>query len=374
MVLMALWLRFKKCALCRGRTLISLYLGALLLDEVFAKTKDNARMQNQSLIDPFGRHIDYLRISVTDRCDFRCTYCMAEDMVFTPRNQLLSLEELSFIGETFVHLGVKRVRITGGEPLIRRGVDLLVGRLSAIDPDLDVCMTTNGNQLERYAESLKAQGLKRLNVSLDTLNPGQFRALTRTGDLNRVLAGLSAAKRAGFERIKLNCVALKNQNDDALIELVAYAIKNEFDISFIEEMPLGNTTAHDLKGAHLSSQSIREILSRSYRLRESHFKTGGPSRYWSVSGSRSKIGFISPHSHNFCDTCNRVRLTAEGRLLLCLGNEHSLDLRDVVRRYPFNRERLVDAIFRALTLKPEKHHFDLNEPPQILRFMNTTGG
>ena len=331
-------------------------------------------MHSSSLIDPFGRHIEYLRISVTDRCDFRCTYCMAEDMVFTPRSELLTLEELGFIGETFLELGVKRIRITGGEPLVRRDVDQLVGKLSAVSSNLDISMTTNGNQLRRYAEQLKANGLKRLNVSLDTLNPVKFKVLTRTGELENVLNGLDAAKRAGFERIKLNCVALKHQNDDELTDLVAYAIENGFDISFIEEMPLGNTTAHDLKGAHLASHGIREILSQSYELIESAYKTGGPSRYWTIKGSDCKVGFISPHSHNFCDTCNRVRLTAEGRLLLCLGNEHSLDLREVVRRHPFDRQHLTDAIFHALTLKPEKHHFNLDEPPQILRFMNATGG
>lgn len=331
-------------------------------------------MHTDSLVDPFGRTVDYLRISVTDRCDFRCTYCMAEDMVFAPRRDLLTLEELAFVGETFVELGVKRVRITGGEPLVRRGVSQLIDALHQANNKLDISMTTNGNQLERYAKDLRQAGLQRLNVSLDTLNSGLFKTLTRTGDIRQVFKGLEAAKQVGFERIKLNCVALKGQNDHELSDLVNFAIDNDFDISFIEEMPLGNTTAHDLKAAHLAGGAIREILAKHLDLAVSDHKTGGPSRYWSVIGTNTKVGFISPHSHNFCDTCNRVRLTAEGRLLLCLGNEHSLDLRAVVRQYPFDKERLIAAIRQALTLKPERHHFDLDEPPQILRFMNATGG
>ncbi|WP_370298944.1 GTP 3',8-cyclase MoaA [Pontibacterium sp.] len=326
------------------------------------------------LIDGFGRKIDYIRLSVTDRCDFRCVYCMAEDMEFLPRAKVLSLEELATLGESFVNLGIKRIRLTGGEPLVRRGVIDLIAKLSAL-PGLDeVTLTTNGSQLSKFAKPLKEAGLKRINISLDSLNPERFARMTRRDMLHQVLAGVDAAVAEGFEKIKLNAVVMKNHNDDEILPLVDYAQQRGIDISFIEEMPLGNTTAHDLKGAHLASHGIREILSQSYELIESAYKTGGPSRYWTIKGSDCKVGFISPHSHNFCDTCNRVRLTAEGRLLLCLGNEHSLDLREIVRRHPFDRQHLTDAIFHALSLKPEKHHFNLDEPPQILRFMNATGG
>lgn len=331
-------------------------------------------MANTPLIDAFGREIEYLRISVTDRCDFRCTYCMAEEMTFTPRNQLLSLEELMFIGQTFIELGVSRIRLTGGEPLIRKGVAQLASALSESDPDLDLSMTTNGSRLGEFAEALRASGVKRLNVSLDTLSQSRFKKLTRTGELSNVLNGLEVAKTVGFERIKLNCVALRGQNDDELSDLVAFARDKHFDISFIEEMPLGETTAHNRKDAFLPSSEIRELLANQFQLTPSQYTSGGPSRYWSVAGSDIRVGFISPNSHNFCDTCNRVRLTAEGRLLLCLGNEHSVDLRAIIRAAPFNKSVLIGAIKNAMTLKPEKHHFNLEEPPQILRFMNATGG
>ena len=333
-------------------------------------------MTQTPLIDPFGRGISYLRLSVTDRCDFRCTYCMAEDMTFVPRNQLLSLEEMAFIANTFVSLGTRRIRVTGGEPLIRRDLTELLRNIksSNIDNLDDLAITTNGSHLAQYAAELKQAGVNRINISLDSLNPTRFKELTRIGNLEQVLKGIATAKEYDFDKIKLNTVALKGFNDGEIKDLVDFAIDNALDISFIEEMPLGATMAHDRKAAFLSSQEIIQQLARHYRLSKSTSTTGGPSRYWNIEGSNTKIGFISPHSNNFCSSCNRVRLTAEGRLLLCLGNEHSVDLRAVVRKYPFDAMALSDAIQQGLTLKPEKHHFDLDEPPQIIRFMNATGG
>lgn len=331
-----------------------------------------------NLIDPFGRAISYLRLSVTDRCDFRCTYCMAEDMVFTPRNQLLTLEELAFIGTTFVELGVNKIRITGGEPLIRRNVISLLNTLGQTSIG-DLAITTNGSQLKEMAESLYKVGVKRLNVSLDTLQPSRFKKLTRTGNLEKVLEGIQHASNFPFERIKINSVILRHENDDEIIDLIDFARKNNFDISFIEEMPLGEINSHSRAGAFIASEEIRGLVNQHYTVMSSSHKTGGPSRYWQLDGESStsrpiQIGFISPHSHNFCGDCNRVRLTAEGRLLLCLGNEHSIDLRAVVRKHPNDKEALIEAIQKGVEIKPKEHHFDLNAEPDIIRFMNKTGG
>lgn len=328
----------------------------------------------KTLIDPFGRTIDYLRVSVTDRCDFRCTYCMAEEMTFTPKSQLLSLEETSFIVDAFIELGVKKIRITGGEPLIRRDVDQLLKRVNRKRMLNDYTITTNGNRLDQFATTLKAAGIQRINISLDTLDEAKFKTLTRTGDLKQVLKGLDCAIAQGFKKIKLNAVILKGQNDDDIIPLTHFAIRKGIDISFIEEMPLGNTTAHNRDEAFIDSAQIRSKIKEVFDLTPSLHKTGGPSRYWKVKGHRSKIGFISPHSHNFCGDCNRVRLTAEGRLLFCLGNEHSIDLRKIVRENPNDIALLKEAITSSLYLKPEKHHFNDPHAPQIVRFMNNTGG
>ena len=333
-------------------------------------------MSSAELVDPFGRKITYLRMSVTDRCDFRCTYCMAEDMVFTPRSQLLTLEELAFIGETFIELGVSKVRVTGGEPLIRRDVDYLLRRLGQQEGLDDLAITTNGSQLgvKNCAANLHQAGVKRLNVSLDTLDPKQFHSITRTGKLDTVLDGVEHAKRQPFKRIKLNSVILRGENDSQIIPLVDYAVANSLDISFIEEMPLGAITSHSRAAAFMPSAEIRRIIETHYRIQATSVTTGGPSRYWQVSDSSTRIGFISPHSHNFCGDCNRVRLTAEGRLLMCLGNEHSIDLRAVVREYPGDTAALTNAIIKGLALKPKEHHFDLDAEPEIIRFMNATGG
>ncbi len=313
-------------------------------------------------------------MSVTDRCDFRCVYCMGENMTFLPRSQILSLEELDIIGRAFINLGVKKIRVTGGEPLVRKNVLTLLTRLGHNKGLNELALTTNGSQLKRLALPLKKSGVRRINVSLDSLQPEKFRKITRNGNLNHVLAGISSAKKAGFQRVKINTVVMKNRNDEEIIDLTEYALDNDLDISFIEEMPLGEIDEHNRALTFCSSREIREIIGEKYDLVPSTITTGGPSRYWSVPGYESRLGFISPHSENFCADCNRVRLTAEGKLLLCLGNEHSVDLRAVIRSHPGDNARLTDTIVNAMTIKPERHYFDLNEKPKILRFMNTTGG
>jgi cyclic pyranopterin phosphate synthase len=326
------------------------------------------------LQDDFGRRVDYLRLSVTDRCDFRCVYCMAEDMQFLPRSQILSLEQLYDISSAFVRLGVKKIRLTGGEPLVRNNMLQLVEQLGQLDGLEQLHLTTNGSRLDKFAKPLKAAGLSGINISLDSLQPERFKQLTRTGDLHKVLAGIDAARDAGFKRIKLNAVVLKGRNDDEVVDLVEFARDREIDISFIEEMPLGQIDEHNRALAFCSSEEIRQQIQQRYPLTASDETTGGPSRYYRMTDSTSRIGFISPHSHNFCHLCNRVRLTVEGRLLLCLGNEHSADLKSVVDQFPGNQQRLEQAILDAMPLKPERHHFDLDDSPQIVRFMNMTGG
>jgi len=326
------------------------------------------------LTDAFGREITYLRLSVTDRCDYRCVYCMAEDMVFLPRAQVLSLEESIEICEAFAELGVRKIRITGGEPLVRNSIGTLfdqVGQIEALD---ELTLTTNGSRLTKFADRLADSGVKRINVSLDTLDSEQFTELTRFGKLDDVLSGIQAAQHAGIERIKLNAVILRQRNIDQVLPLVNYALAHNLDISFIEEMPLGQVTEHGREEEFCSSAELRELIAKQHELTPSNYQTGGPSRYWSIEGSESRIGFISPHSDNFCSSCNRVRVTAEGNLLLCLGNENSVDLKAIIRRYPGERERLKQAIVDAMSHKPEKHHFYEDDAPQIVRFMNTTGG
>ena len=328
------------------------------------------------LIDRFGREVTYVRMSITDRCDFRCVYCMDEEMTFMPRDQVLSLEEIVFILRAFCELGVEKVRLTGGEPLVRRNVDWLleqVGELKQTTSLKELTMTTNGSQLTKYAESMVSSGVDRLNVSLDSLIPQRFKALSRTGDLDTVLAGIESAKQAGFNRIKLNSVIMKGRNDDEVIDLAHFAINNELDISYIEEMPLGEVT-HNRQESFYSSHEALATLKTTFDLQPSLSNTGGPSRYYQVADTNSKIGFISPHSHNFCEDCNRVRVTTEGRLLLCLGQEHSVDLRDVIRRYPDDLDKLKQAIINSMSIKPEGHDFNLKEQPIIFRHMSVTGG
>lgn len=325
------------------------------------------------MIDPFDRHIHYLRLSVTDRCNLRCTYCMSEDMEFLPRKEILSLEEIERLARCFVDLGVDKIRLTGGEPLVRQGIVDLSKAISGLSGLRELTMTTNGLMLDQYAHALKAAGLNRLNISIDSLRESRFREMTRVGELSRVLKGIEAAIDADFERIKLNAVILRGVNDDEVFELAEYAIMHGLDISFIEEMPLGHIDSHERTETQLSSLSIRQKLSDHFKLTASTASTGGPSRYFVMPDHQSRIGFISPMSDNFCASCNRVRLTVEGRLLLCLGNEHSLDLRSLLRDSSVSDNIIKAAILNSIDRKPEKHHFDAGDT-QIVRFMSHTGG
>jgi len=332
------------------------------------------RPSNQQLIDDFGRRISYVRISVTDRCDFRCVYCMSEEMTFLPRAQVLTLEEIAMVARAFTELGVEKIRLTGGEPLVRRGIEQLVDEIGAMPGLNDFTMTTNGASLRKHANQLYASGLRRLNISLDSLDAERFKQLTRTGDLAKVIDGIHAAQEAGFKRIKLNAVILKGRNDDEVIDLVTFARQEGLDISFIEEMPLGDVSDHSRAETFYSSDDVQTLIETRYPLTPTTETTPGPSRYFKMADSDSRVGFISPHSHNLCDTCNRVRVTVEGRLILCLGNEHSVDLRAVLRRHPGDMQALKDAIINALPLKPERHHFTTDGDVQVVRFMNMTGG
>ncbi|MCB1668403.1 MAG: GTP 3',8-cyclase MoaA [Pseudomonadales bacterium] len=330
--------------------------------------------KKSALVDPFGRVVNYVRMSVTDRCDFRCIYCMAEDMTFLPRERLLTLEEMAFLGRAFVELGVNKIRLTGGEPLVRRNVISLVQDLGQLNGLNELLITTNGSQLPDMANQLADAGINRINVSLDSLKPERFKSLTRTGKLERVLKGIECARQAGIERIKLNAVIVRNKNDDEIIDLINYARERHLDISFIEEMPLGDIGSRDRLKSMVTSQEIRDKISQHYNLISSAETSAGPSRYYRMPDSDIRIGFISPNSHNFCESCNRVRVTCEGRLLLCLGNEHSYDLKTVMRHHPGDMDILKNTIIEAITLKPERHYFHDDDKPQIVRFMNSTGG
>jgi cyclic pyranopterin phosphate synthase len=330
--------------------------------------------QAPALIDKHGRHIDYVRLSVTDRCDFRCVYCMSEKMTFLPRNQVLSLEEIFKVAQAFTALGVRKIRLTGGEPLVRSNILELVQNIGKL-PNLDeLLITTNGSHLEQMAPALKAAGVTRINISLDSLNADMFRQMTRTGDLAQVLRGIEAARAQGFNSLRLNAVILKQRNDDEILDLLHYAMKLGINIAYIEEMPLGDVSDHDRLETSCSNEDIRRVIETAHRLTPLVMKTAGPSRYYQVEGSVTKVGFISPVSHNFCDSCNRVRVTVEGRLLLCLGNEHSVDLRSILRDQPDNEQLLQETIRAAMDIKPLKHYFYDKDAPQLVRFMNMTGG
>lgn len=326
-----------------------------------------------TLQDSHGRGIEYLRLSVTDRCDFRCVYCMAEDMTFLPRQQVLTLEEIHRVAALFVANGTRKIRLTGGEPLVRQGIVGLCERIAALPGLRELVMTTNGSQLVKMARPLADAGVKRLNISLDSLDADKFRAITRTGSLEQVRAGIEAARSAGFQRIKLNVVAMKGRNHEEIPALVEYALSRGLDITFIEEMPLGDV-GRSRGESFCSSDEVREIIAEHYSLLDSAEQSGGPARYVRTREyPDSRIGFISPHSHNFCATCNRLRLTVEGRLLLCLGHENSIDLRALLRRHPDDDRPLLDAVRVALMRKPLRHEFNLDEV-QVVRFMNATGG
>ena len=334
----------------------------------------NNNQEEEVLIDKFNRVIDYLRISVTDRCDFRCVYCMDDEMQFVPRAQLLTLEEIARIAQAFTELGVKKIRITGGEPLIRRNIIKLFEDIGQLPGLGELVLTSNGSQLTTLAQPLKDAGVKRINISLDSLDAEKFKRITRVGELDKVLAGIDAAIAVNFEKLKLNTVILKNRNDDEIIDLVRYASDRNMDISFIEEMPLGVIGDHDRAEVFYSSDEIKNDLEQEFTLLPTTETTGGPSKYYRLTETGTRVGFISPHSHNFCEQCNRVRLTCEGRLLLCLGQEHSVDLRKTLRGYPDDMERLKQAIRDSMLIKPEGHEFDLTEKPIIFRHMNVTGG
>ena len=335
----------------------------------------SAKKQPQ-LVDSFGRQVTYLRLSATDRCNLRCIYCMAENMTFLEKKHVLSIEELSEVGAAFVELGVKKIRLTGGEPLVRKGVDSLLTNLGELDALEELTMTTNGILLEKYLSAIFAAGVKRLNVSLDSIDKKTFAKLGRFDQLDKVLQGLAAAKKMGL-KIRLNSVILKGQNEDSVLPLVDYAVDNGFDIAFIEEMPLGNISSHQRNQTMTLNDIIAQKVGQSYNIvsnNDSDFSLlAGPARYADIEGTASKIGFISPHSNNFCSTCNRVRVTVEGQLLLCLGNENAVDLRAILRAPNYAREKLKAAILASMQAKPEKHDFDVSTT-HIVRFMNMTGG
>ena len=333
-----------------------------------------SRHADGTLVDKFGRHVSYLRLSITDRCDFRCSYCMAEEMSFLPRAQVLTLEECLRIAATFVDLGVTKVRVTGGEPLVRHNVIWLLERLARLPGLKELVLTTNGSQLDRFAPALHAAGVRRINISLDTLRADRFREITRVGDLARVLRGIDAAQAAGFERLKLNTVMMRGGNDDELIDLVGFAVDRGIDIAFIEEMPLGEI-GHARQSTWFGSEEALTRLQARFVLLPSTETTGGPARYWRIPGTSTRVGFISPHSHNFCDTCNRVRVTARGELYPCLGNNDAMPLLPLLRAHPTDDSPLQAAIRRSMGIKARSHDFSRQmDSPQVLRFMSMTGG
>lgn len=329
-------------------------------------------MNTARLIDPFGRRIHYLRLSVTDRCDLRCRYCMTEDVRFLPRAQLLTLEENVRLCQVLVELGIDRIRVTGGEPLTRRNLPWLLGRLSALPGLEELTLTTNGRRLARFAAELHRAGVARLNISLDTLDARRFRAITGGGQLADTLAGIQAARALGFRRLKLNSVILAGVNQDEPLELLRFAQAQGCDISFIEQMPLG--AGGDAEGAFYSSEQVRADLARQVPLVPTTERSGGPSRYYCVAGSNIRVGFISPRSRNFCNDCNRVRVTADGRLLSCLGQEDFTDLRRLLRAYPEDDQPLKTTIRAAIAAKPQRTDFARLAAGSLSRTMSATGG
>jgi len=328
----------------------------------------------QPLIDQFQRKINYLRLSITDRCDFRCVYCMNEDMTFLPRDEVLSLEESLRLVKIFTSLGVTKLRVTGGEPLVRKNIGWLFKELSQIEALKEVVLTTNGSQLVQHAPMLKNAHVNRINISLDSLDPVNFKKITRTGDLNKVLLGIDEAIQQGFSNLKLNTVLMKGINDHEAIDLVNFAIDKKMDISFIEEMPLGNID-HTRKDTFISNDEVLKNLQNYFNLIPTTFTSGGPAKYWQLANQSTKVGFISPHSHNFCDTCNRVRVSSKGELFLCLGQEEKIELMPLLRQYPNEDWPIQKAIIESMMIKPEAHDFNLEiTQPAVVRFMSHTGG
>lgn len=329
-----------------------------------------------SLIDPFGRMVSYLRVSVTDRCDFRCVYCMSENMTFLPKKELLSLEELDRLCTVFVEKGVKKLRLTGGEPLVRKGIMGLIhslGRHLKTGALEELTLTTNGSQLHRFADELAEAGVKRINVSLDTLDEEKFAKITRWGRLEQVYNGLAAAKKAGL-KIKINAVALKDVNEFEIEKMLHWAHSEGYDFTLIETMPLGEID-EDRTDQYLPLSLVRERLEESHTLEPIPYKTGGPARYVEVKETGGRLGFITPMTHNFCESCNRVRLTCTGTLFMCLGKDDAADLRTPLRASEGN-DLVTQAINEAISRKPKGHDFiiDRNEAPSVTRHMSTTGG
>ncbi len=342
---------------------------------LFSQRDIAARGDIRPLIDRYGRQIDYLRISVTDRCDFRCVYCMSEHMQFLPKSEILSFEEIDAIAAAFVARGTRKIRLTGGEPLVRRDILALVERLgSYLGHGLDeLTLTTNGSQLSRYAADLARAGIRRINVSLDTLDETRFHEITRRGRLGDVLAGIEAAADAGIA-IKLNMVTMRGINDDEIEPMMAWAHGRGFGLTLIEGMPLGEVGL-DRVEAYLPLRELRERLASTYTLEPTAHRTGGPARYDWVKETNGLLGFITPMSHNFCESCNRVRLTATGQLYMCLGQDDMVDLREPLRSE--GPEALDAALDRAMLLKPKGHDFMLDRThagPALARHMSVTGG
>lgn len=331
------------------------------------------------LIDPFARAITYLRVSVTDRCDFRCVYCMAENMTFLPKKELLTLEELDRMCTTFIGLGVEKLRITGGEPLVRRGIMTFFNSMTRhLDSGAlkELTVTTNGSQLEKYAADLYAAGVRRINVSLDTLDDAKFERVTRWGKLPQVLRGIEAARNAGL-RVKINTVALKGFNEDELFDLTEWCAAEDMDLTFIEVMPMGDLGNEDRVGQYWPLSELRDHLRQRYTLTDLAERTGGPARYVRLEETGQKIGFITPLTHNFCESCNRVRMTCTGELFMCLGQEDNASLRDIMRASPEDDAPLIEAIEAAIARKPKGHDFDYSRQRadgQVSRHMSHTGG
>ena len=323
------------------------------------------------LTDPFGRSVEYIRLSVTDRCDLRCFYCLPGDYRdFSEPEEWLSFEEIERLIGAFVASGVRRVRITGGEPLVRKNLPELAGNLARIPGLLDLSLSTNAVGLGRQAEKLKSAGISRINASLDTLRTDRFKDITK-GNLNKVIDGLMAAKRAGFSPIKINMVIMKGINDDEVEDMIEFCIEHDFTLRFIETMPMGDT-GRNAASYYLSLQDVKNRLAERYELIPGVMPGGGPARYVQVAGSQLRIGFITPISQHFCETCNRVRLAVDGTLYLCLGQEHKFEFRPLLRDGISDAE-LLDAVQHAITLKPERHEFN-DKPQQVVRFMAKTGG
>ncbi|ALK08568.1 GTP 3',8-cyclase MoaA [Blastochloris viridis] len=347
------------------------------LDDPFAAGTGFARPALRPMVDPFGRHVSYLRLSVTDRCDFRCVYCMSEDMAFLPKQDLLSLEELDRLCSAFIARGVRRLRLTGGEPLVRRGLMRLVGRLSrhlasgALD---ELTLTTNGSLLAKFAAELAAHGIRRVNVSLDTRDAAAFKAITRWGNLDAVLAGIAAARTAGL-KVKINTVALNGINDGEIESLIRWAHGEGMDLTLIEVMPLGDASGGRLD-RFMPLSAVRTRLAERFTLAETDHRTGGPARYVSVAETGGRLGFITPLTHNFCESCNRVRVTCTGTLFMCLGHDDAADLRTPLRAHA-DDGALHRAIDSAIGRKPKGHDFVIarrRSEPALARHMSVTGG